>query len=290
MTAGDTVPYDPGPLDAVTAVSESRTSPPSLRAGDDGARILVVEDESLIARDLAELLRSLDYEVPAIVAEGADVLGAVREHRPDLVLMDIRLADDVSGVEAAREVRSEQDVPVVYTSAYADEDTLADAVRSRPYGYVVKPYTGDSLRTAVEVALARHRTERMARERAWWLRQMVAHSRDAVLVVDDDGRLSHASAGVRELLGCRSDDVGHTAVFDRVHPDDEGRAREALARCMESPGEPVKADLRLAHGEGGWRAVETVGRAVRGPCERVRILVSARPAGNASGDEGTVEG
>lgn len=253
------------------------------RPEDSQPRLMVVEDETLVAHDLAETLRSLDYEVARVVGDGEDAVSAAGEVEFDLILMDIRLGGGMSGVEAARRIGSRSDVPVVYTTAHAGDETLGEAVRSGPYGYVVKPYTDDSLRCAIEVALARHRSERDTRDREWWLRQMMDHSRDVVAVLDERGEAEYVNSAVGSVLGLAPKEIEDTSVLERVHPDDQPEARDALDRCVDAPGETVEVDVRIRHARGGWRRINAVGRSIRGPSGRTHVLVSARESARIGG-------
>ncbi|WP_088890823.1 hybrid sensor histidine kinase/response regulator [Leptolyngbya ohadii] len=124
-----------------------------------GEKILVVEDERIVARDIEKRLKKLGYVVPASVASGEDAIQKVAELRPELVLMDIRLKGQMDGVEAAEKIRSDFDTPVVYLTAYADEVTLQRAKATEPFGYIVKPFDERDLHVAIEVALRRQLSE-----------------------------------------------------------------------------------------------------------------------------------
>src|SRR5688572_4321528 len=110
--------------------------------------ILVVEDERLVAKDLQRRLSSLGYDVPATAASAEDAIRLASERCPDLVLMDIRIKGDLDGIETAKILRHEFDVPVVYLTAYADEETVARAKVTEPFGYLLKPVKEGELRSA----------------------------------------------------------------------------------------------------------------------------------------------
>jgi CheY-like chemotaxis protein len=123
-------------------------------------RILVVEDEGIVAHDIKHMLNGLGYEVPVIASSGEDAIKRVAEKKPDLVLMDIVLGGDMDGIEAAKQIRARFDIPVVYLTAYADETTVSRAKMTAPYGYLVKPFTEGELHAAIEIALHKHEMER----------------------------------------------------------------------------------------------------------------------------------
>jgi CheY-like chemotaxis protein len=110
-------------------------------------RILIVEDERVVARDIETRLARLGYAVAGVTRSGAEAVRLAVELRPDLVLMDIRLKGPMDGVDAAREIRVRCAVPVVYLTAYADEETLSRARVTGPFGYVLKPFEERELRT-----------------------------------------------------------------------------------------------------------------------------------------------
>ncbi|MBD3886491.1 response regulator [Phormidium tenue FACHB-886] len=122
-------------------------------------RILVVEDERVVARDIEKRLKKLGYLVPASVASGEAALEKVAELRPDLVLMDIRLKGPMDGIEAAEQIRADFDTPVIYLTAYADDATLQRAKVTEPFGYIVKPFDERDLQVAIEIALRRRLSE-----------------------------------------------------------------------------------------------------------------------------------
>lgn len=126
-------------------------------------RIAVVDDEMIVAKDLEATLRSFGYDVPGLAPSGHEAITLATTLKPDLMLMDIRLRGELDGIETARHIQQQLDVPIVYVTAYADETTLERARDTCPYGYLVKPVQDNALRTAVSTALHRHRAERQAR-------------------------------------------------------------------------------------------------------------------------------
>lgn len=118
--------------------------------------ILIVEDESIVAKDIQLSLKKLGYTVVAICSTGADAIQTTDEKKPDLVLMDIMLKGDMSGIETAEHVRRQFNIPVIYLTAYADESTLAKAKVTEPYGYIIKPFKEIDLHTSIEMALYKH--------------------------------------------------------------------------------------------------------------------------------------
>jgi signal transduction histidine kinase len=130
------------------------------------AKIMVVEDESIVAKDLELTLKRLGYSVPATAASAEDALRKAAQHRPDLVLMDIHINGAVDGIVAAKRLRVEMNIPVIYLTAYADDDTVARARETEPFGYILKPFNERELRSMLEIAIYKHESEARHRHQA----------------------------------------------------------------------------------------------------------------------------
>lgn len=126
-------------------------------------RILVVEDEQLVALDLEGTLKELGYEITGHAATANEAVELARRERPDLVLMDINLGGGEDGITAAARIRKDHDVPVIFVTAYDDDTTLIRAQVSEPYGFILKPYQPREIRACIRMALYHHV---MQRERA----------------------------------------------------------------------------------------------------------------------------
>ncbi|HII93922.1 MAG TPA: response regulator [Methanosarcina sp.] len=123
-------------------------------------RILVVEDEHIVAMGIKKMLKNLGYTVTGVASSGKDAISKAESTFPDVVLMDIMLKGDMDGVEAAKEIRERFDVPVVYLTAYSDNKILERAKKTEPFGYIVKPFDEKDLHSSIEVALHKHRKEK----------------------------------------------------------------------------------------------------------------------------------
>jgi CheY-like chemotaxis protein len=123
------------------------------------ANILVVEDEALIAKDIKEILRSLGYNVMATVDNAKDAI-RLAERKPDLILMDILIKGPLDGIEAAKRIHVQSNIPVVYLTAFADEARLERAKITEPFGYIIKPFEEKMLHSTIEMALYKHKSEK----------------------------------------------------------------------------------------------------------------------------------
>ncbi len=124
------------------------------------SKIMIVEDEWITADDLRMSLQSLGYTVTSMSSSGEEAIKNAEEDRPDLVLMDIMLKGEMDGIEAASQIRSCYNIPIIYLTAYADEKILERARITEPFGYIVKPFVNEDLKIAIEIALYKHRVEK----------------------------------------------------------------------------------------------------------------------------------
>lgn len=128
--------------------------------------ILVVEDESIVSKDIQNSLKKIGYNVVGAAATADVAIELIAEHKPDLVLMDIMLKGDKSGIDVADYIKKNHSIPVVFLTAYADSATFGKAKNTEPYGYIIKPFKDIDLQTSVEMALFKHKkTSEIKRER-----------------------------------------------------------------------------------------------------------------------------
>lgn len=122
--------------------------------------VLVVEDESIVSKDIQQSLKKLGYNVVGAASTGDKAIEIAGAELPDIVLMDIMLKGEMNGIEAANEIKNLYEIPVIFLTAYADEATLSKAKISQPYGYVLKPFKEIDLHTTIEMATYKHQKER----------------------------------------------------------------------------------------------------------------------------------
>jgi len=197
------------------------------------ARVLIVEDEALIADDLRRTLSKLGYEALEPAASGEAAVRAAREERPDLVLMDIRLAGVMDGIEAAREIRRRFDLPIVFLTSHSDDATVARAKGVEPYGYVLKPFAERELSTTIEIALHKHRADaRVAAQRRWFSTTLESLA-DAVIATDPAGTISFLNAAAEKLTGWKREEAVGLPVAE-------------VFRVSDADGAPIDCPIRAA--------------------------------------------
>ncbi len=170
-------------------------------------QILIVEDEVIIARDLQNKLERLGYVVPDICTSGDEAIEKAESTHPDLVLMDIRLEGNVDGVEAAEYIYTRLNVPVVYLTAYADEETFQRAKTTGAFGYILKPFNERGLQTAIELALHKCRMESRLRRSAEQSAAILRSLSDAVIMTDADTVVTFMNPVAEALTGWKQEDA-----------------------------------------------------------------------------------
>ena len=218
-------------------------------------RILIVEDEAIVAMDLRLHLQALGYEPVGTAGNAAEAYALAERANPDLALMDVSLEDGEDGIEAAGRLQA-LGVPVVFLTAYADEATLERAKRSRPYGYLVKPFEERALHSTIEMALFRHRMERELQARESRFRALIENTQDLVVILDGEGRLRYASPSALRMLGYRTGDHPGFSAFALVHPEDQPAAARLLEHLLGHPQEARTLEIRARHRLMGWRILE----------------------------------
>jgi two-component system response regulator LytT len=152
--------------------------------------ILVVEDEAIVAKDIQNSLKKLGYNVPSVENTGEDAVESAGKYRPDLVLMDIMLKGQISGIDAAERIKRRYEIPVIFLTAYADESTLSKAKVTEPYGYIIKPFKEIDLHTSIEMALYKHGKEQeVKRERDLYSAIVTDKSAEDCVFVKSNSRL-----------------------------------------------------------------------------------------------------
>ena len=135
------------------------------RNNDKPVKILVVEDVVNVATVLKARLESYGYQICSVEASGQAAIAGAIKFEPDLVLMDIMLEGDMNGIEAARQILEQVDIPIIYLSCLNDKQVMDRAIETNPYGYILKPYDGAELRFSIENALRKHQLDQQRKAR-----------------------------------------------------------------------------------------------------------------------------
>lgn len=180
-------------------------------------RILVVEDEVIVALDLEARLSDMGYLVLGPAHSGEEAVEIALRERPDLVLLDINLGQGIDGAEVARQVRERIDVPTIFLTAHSDPATIERVKRLSPMGYLIKPFNERELRSSIEIALYKHTTEAKLRDLERWLSMTLRSIGDAVLSVDLQGHVTYLNPIAARLLEWELEEAAGRHV-DEVFP------------------------------------------------------------------------
>jgi PAS domain S-box-containing protein len=199
------------------------------------ARILVVEDERIVAHDIKMGLQRLGYIVSGIAVSGEEAIKKTEEARPDLVLVDIVLEGNIDGIKAAEIIRSRFNIPIVYLTAYADKNKIERAKKTEPFGYIVKPFEDRELQSVIEIALYKHKLENMLRESEEKYRELADSISDIFSALDKDLRYTYWNKASEKLTGIKAKDALGKSISE-IFPDNEEtrRAKKAYQEVLHT--------------------------------------------------------
>jgi PAS domain S-box-containing protein/putative nucleotidyltransferase with HDIG domain len=173
----------------------------------DKIRILIVEDESLVARDIENMAAGQGYEVCGLASTGDQAITMAAEFQPDLVLMDVVIKGTLDGISAAEKIWNSYRIPIIYVTAYADEHTLKRAKITEAFGYILKPFDERELKIAIEMAYYKSRMGMKLHEREEWLSTLLKSIGDGVIATDKSGVITFMNPPAERLTGWRQEDA-----------------------------------------------------------------------------------
>ncbi|MBN1384339.1 MAG: PAS domain S-box protein [Elusimicrobia bacterium] len=177
-------------------------------------KIIIVEDETIIAEDLQQTLRDFGYSVPSIVRSGARAIEEAEKHNPDLILMDVRLEGAMDGVETAKRIKLQLNIPVIFVTAYVDDKILKQAKVVEPYGYLVKPIDERELKSTIEIALYRVKMETELRKNEEKYRILVEGAADFIFMIDKDNKILSINKSALMFFEKKSEEIIGRSIFD----------------------------------------------------------------------------
>lgn len=210
------------------------------------SKILIVEDEGIVAFNLQQRLQHMGYCITGLAESGAEGLALVSQERPDLVLMDIHIKGEMDGIELASALNRDFDLPIVYLTAYSEDATLERARGTRPYGYLIKPFSERELHATVQMALERHAVQAALSDSQDQLRRALAAANQGQLELQRvnealEERVMQRTAELRQHVR-ELEAFSHTAAHDLRSPV---RAVSGLSQVLiETHGEQLGADGR----------------------------------------------
>jgi PAS domain S-box-containing protein/putative nucleotidyltransferase with HDIG domain len=208
-------------------------------------KVMIVEDEAIVALDIKNRLLNMGYNVTSVHATGERAVQAALEDNPNLVLMDIMLDGQMDGIETARAIRDRMTVPIIYLTAYADETTLDRAKATGPFGYIIKPFEDRELSINIEMALYKHRMELRMRENERWLGTTLTSIGDGVVATDPQGQIRFVNPVAARFLGVHDNDLTGRPLEDVLRLESLGTKPGHQETATESKFCPADGDYLL---------------------------------------------
>ena len=204
----------------------------------DKVSILIVEDNAIVAEDIRVRVERMGYHVSDCVTRGETALTSVDNNPPDLILMDIKLKGKMNGIETSAFIHDgHHDIPVIYLTAYADKETLERAKRTEPFGYILKPFEDKDLRSAIEIAIYKHRMDHKVKVSEEWLRTTLRSIGDGVIATDMQGCITFMNPVAESLTGWPQDEAYGkplTAVFNIINEQTRITCENPVAKVIET--------------------------------------------------------
>jgi len=186
------------------------------------SKVLIVEDNRIVAEDLQTSLKKMGFDVVGIVSEGSETLSSVKEKMPDLVLMDIVLRGEMDGIATAEQIKGRFNVPVVYLTAHSEDVVFERAKSTDPFGYLLKPFSERELDIAVQMALYKHKLEKQLKASKDTFHNIINLNTDGIVVLDKDKIVRFLNPAACHLLGGKSDDFYNSVFRHSFEPDATG--------------------------------------------------------------------
>jgi PAS domain S-box-containing protein/putative nucleotidyltransferase with HDIG domain len=217
------------------------------------AKVMVVEDEVIVGRNIQMSLQNLDYAVPTLVTSGEKAIEAAGNEKPDLIVMDITLRGAMDGIEAATHIRSQLDVPVIYLTANTDDEILQRAKVTEPYGYIVKPFEQRELHSAIQMALHKHRMERKLKDAPKERHSLITSIPEVTWITTRAGKTVFISPNVEKVLGYTPQAIYRNGNqwLDRVHPDDVEKVARTYEGLLKNKV-PFDIQYQVRRNGGAW--------------------------------------
>ncbi len=245
-------------------------------------KIMIVEDESIIALDIKNSLSKLGYAITGVAASGDAALMKIKENRPNLVLMDIHLKGEMNGIQTSEIIKSDFHLPVIYLTANADSSTFQSAQATDPHAYLLKPFNEKSLSIAIEVALNQHRKAQAIQSSEHWYANAFQCLNESVMATDSEGSIVFMNALAEEMTGVALSDAIDQPIanilrlqrkiqqVDRLSLRTKDSVKSILSTVLDSGAVvPLPADTQLITPSLSFISIEGSATSIRDASGRV---------------------
>ncbi len=241
-------------------------------------KIMIVEDEWVIAENLQNILKNKGYSVSSIVTKGENVLEEVKNSPPDLILMDIKLNGKMDGVDVANLIKKNNNIPIIFTTAYSNEQIIQRAKFTESYGYIIKPYDKQELYATIEMALYKHNIDKQLKENEGILRIVTDISRDWEYWYHPKQGFIYVSPSCEDITGYSQEEFSKDPkILEKIiHPEDINQYNKFLKQTLTDIGKS-SIEFRIIKKNGDIRFIEQYSNPVIGKSgENYGIRVSNR--------------
>ena len=212
-------------------------------------KLLIVEDNAIVAEDLKSKLINLGYDVIAIAYSGKKALTCVENQKPDIVLMDINLGKEIDGVDTASKLKFEHEISVIYLTAHADDDTISRAKITEPYGYIIKPFDDTELKSVIEIAVYKQRVDRKLIESEDRFKSLFEYAPLPYQSLDENGNFLEVNRTWLDILKYKRSDVIGKSFGDFLHPEWIDHFKENFPK-FKTIGEVLGVEFKMKKGDG----------------------------------------
>ncbi|HAC16190.1 MAG TPA: hypothetical protein DCE78_09660 [Bacteroidetes bacterium] len=260
----------------------------------ESKRLLIVEDERIVALDLRRRLEKLGHVVVDHVVSGDAAISSAAEHHPDLILMDIRIEGPIDGIDTAAKIRQKLHIPHIFLTAHSDEATIERAKKTDPDGYILKPFTDRDISLNIQIADQKAIFRNELRLSELKFRSLVQNSSDIIIEVNQGGQILYASPPLERILGYNPDLLVGTSLAGIVEKQDVSGLNKLFEQCgfipvfdtedvyfddiktMVSGGQIPKSELRFTHAEKGWLYMEVLASKTQNDEMPVTLVLNVR--------------
>ncbi|MBT3756480.1 MAG: response regulator, partial [Candidatus Cloacimonetes bacterium] len=187
-----------------------------LKSEKDATRVLIVEDEMIIAQDIARISENCGYQVLDIVSSGEVAVPTAIQLNPDVVLMDIMLGDEMTGLVAAEEIHYALDIPIVFITAFADDKTINKSKMAEPFGYIIKPFDERELKAVIELAIYKHAMQQILKRSEAKYRRIFENIQDVFCEMELDGTIIEISPSIEAMSDHKRSDLLGSNIGDLI--------------------------------------------------------------------------
>ena len=205
---------------------------------------MIIEDDHIIAEDLRDRLIKMNYNVTAVVDSGELAFKEARDNRLDIVLTDIMLYNSREGIDIAKKLRSYFNLPVIYMTAFIDDQVIEKGIKSGPYGYLIKPFDDNELKYVIEMGLYKFNMDKKLEESEEKFRDLVEKAGIAILIDDRSGRFLYYNRMFYEIFGYSSGEIKKQTIRTLVHPDDVNRVFKIHTSRLQGKRVPSRYEFK----------------------------------------------